>query len=405
MSSAAGQPAPVAVRPTFARIDLDAVRANYAAVARHVDGPEAPLVIAVVKANAYGHGAVPVARALESAGAGMLACADIEEAVTLRDGGIRAPILVFGALSVSDLDGVFTHGLTPTVSSPFAARALSDAAVRRRTTVACHLKIDTGMNRLGFRFDNLRHTMPDVLGRPGLEVAAAYTHFATADDPDHPLFGLQRARFDESLRCLAGLGVRPVLRHAANSAALLRDRRTWYEGVRPGLLLYGLIPPGVEASLPVAPVMTMRSRVVAVKGMRVGEATGYGAHAPVERPTTVAVVPAGYADGLDVRMAGRGSVLVRGRRAPVVGAVSMDSITVDVTGLEVTPGDEVVLVGAQSGARIDAGEIAAALGTVPHEILCRTGSRIVRTYAGRGDRRPAAPAGTPRRTEAGGAPV
>ena len=362
------------------------MRANYAAVARHVDGPQAPLVIAVVKANAYGHGAVPVARALESAGAGMLACADIEEAVTLRDGGIRAPVLVFGALSVSDLDGVFTHGLTPTVSSPFAARALSDAAVRRGVTVACHVKIDTGMNRLGFRFDNLQQTMPDVLGLPGLEVAAVYTHFATADDPEHPLFGLQRARFDESLRRLAALGVRPALRHAANSAALLRDRKTWYEGVRPGLLLYGLIPPGLEASIPVAPAMTMRSRVVAVKGMRVGETTGYGAHAPVERPTTVAVVPAGYADGLDVRMAGRGSVLVGGRRAPVVGAVSMDSITVDVTGLDVTPGDEVVLVGAQSGARIDAGEIAAALGTVPHEVLCRTGSRIVRTYAGRGDR-------------------
>ena len=377
------EPASVAVRPTFARVDLDAVRDNYAAVARHVAGPKAPLVIAVVKANAYGHGAVPVARALEQAGAAMLACADIEEAVTLRDGGIRAPILVFGALGISDLDGVFNHGLTPTVSSPFAARALSDAAARRGVTVSCHLKIDTGMNRLGFRFDNLGQTMRDVLGRPGLEIAAAYTHFATADEPAHPLFELQRKRFDESLRRLAGMGIRPALRHAANSAALLRDRETWYGAVRPGLLLYGLVPPGVEASVPVAPAMTMRSRVVAVKGMRVGETTGYGARAPVDRPATIAVVPAGYADGLDVRMAGRGSVLVRGRRAPVVGAVSMDSITIDVTGLDVTPGDEVVLVGEQSGRRIGAGEIAAALGTVPHEVLCRTGSRIVRTYAGR----------------------
>ncbi len=381
----APDPAPdaVAVRPTFARVDLDAVRANYAAVARHVSGPGAPLVIAVVKANAYGHGAVPVARALEQAGAAMLACADIEEAVTLRDGGITAPILVFGALGISDLDGVFTHGLTPTVSSPFAARALSDAAARRGATVTCHLKIDTGMNRLGFRFDNLGHTIRDVLGRPGLEIAAAYTHFATADEPAHPLFDLQRKRFDESLRRLAGMGIRPGLRHAANSAALLRDRSTWYDAVRPGLLLYGLVPPGLEATVPVAPAMTMRSRVVAVKGMRPGETTGYGARAPVDRPATIAVVPAGYADGLDVRMAGRCSVLVRGRRVPVVGAVSMDSITIDVTGLDVTPGDEVVLVGEQSRRRIDAGEIAAALGTVPHEVLCRTGSRIVRTYAGR----------------------
>ena len=378
-------PGSAAVRPTFARVDLDAVRANYGAVARHVSGPRPPLVIAVVKANAYGHGAVPVARALEQAGAAMLACADIEEAVTLRDGGIRAPILVFGALGISDLDGVFTHGLTPTVSSPFAARALSDAAARRGVTVTCHLKIDTGMNRLGFRFDNLGHTM-DVLGRPGLEIAAAYTHFATADEPAHPLFDLQRKRFDESLRRLAGMGIRPGLRHAANSAALLRDRSTWYDAVRPGLLLYGLVPPGLEATVPVAPAMTMRSRVVAVKGMRAGETTGYGARAPVDRPATIAVVPAGYADGLDVRMAGRCSVLVRGRRVPVVGAVSMDSITIDVTGLDVTPGDEVVLVGEQSRRRIGAGEIAAALGTVPHEVLCRTGSRIVRTYAGGSDR-------------------
>lgn len=387
MPTSRDRPAPgaAAVRPTFARVDLDAVRANYAAVTRHVAGPKAPRVIAVVKANAYGHGAAPVARALESAGAGMLACADIEEAVTLRDGGIRAPILVFGALGISDLDGVFTHRLTPTVSSPFAARALSDAAARRGVTVSCHLKIDTGMNRLGFRFDNLGHTMQDVLGRPGLEIAAAYTHFATADEPSHPLFELQRKRFDESLRRLAAMGIRPALRHAANSAALLRDRNAWYDAVRPGLLLYGLVPPGVEASFPVAPAMTMRSRVVAVKGMRVGETTGYGARAPVDRPATIAVVPAGYADGLDVRMAGRGSVLVGGRRAPVVGAVSMDSITIDVTGLDVTPGDEVVLVGEQSGGRIDAGEIASALGTVPHEVLCRTGSRIVRTYAGGSD--------------------
>lgn len=383
MPTSPDRPAPVAVRPTFARVDLDAVRANYAAVARHVSGPTTPLVIAVVKANAYGHGAVPVARALEQAGAAMLACADIEEAVTLRDGGIRAPILVFGALGISDLDGVFTHGLTPTVSSPFAARALSDAAARRGVTVSCHLKIDTGMNRLGFRFDNLERTVRDVLGRPGLEIAAAYTHFATADDPAHPLFDLQRKRFDESLRRLAGMGIRPGLRHAANSAALLRDRNTWYDAVRPGLLLYGLVPSGSEAAVPVAPAMTMRSRVVAVKGMRPGETTGYGARAPVDRPATIAVVPAGYADGLDVRMAGRCSVLVRGRRVPVVGAVSMDSITIDVTGLDVTPGDEVVLVGEQSRRRIGAGDIAAALGTVPHEILCRTGSRIVRTYAGR----------------------
>ena len=246
--------------------------------------------------------------------------------------------------------------------------------------MACHLKIDTGMNRLGFRYDNLTQTVPEVLDGAGLEIDAVYTHFATAEDRAHPLFDVQRARFDEAVRCLEELGLRARLRHAANSAALLRERATWYAAVRPGLLLYGVAPAGHTEALPLTPVMSLRSRVVAVKGMRVGETAGYGARSPVMRPTRVAVVPAGYADGLDVRIAGRGSVIVGGHRVPVIGSVSMDSITIDVTGLDVTPGDEVVLLGTQGGASIDVAEVAAAVGTVPHEILCRTGSRIVRTY-------------------------
>ncbi|MDA1094986.1 MAG: alanine racemase [Acidobacteria bacterium] len=369
------------VRPTYAHIDLDAIRANFLAVQSYVGGRLGGVeVIAVVKANGYGHGAVPVARALETAGATMLACADIEEGVELRRGGIRAPILVFGALSVSDLDGVFTHNLTPTISSPFAARALQDAASRRGTRVRCHLKIDTGMNRLGFRDDNLADTMPPVLAGDGLDIDAVYTHFATAEDRGHPLFDQQRQRFDAALQRLSALGVRPRVRHAGNSAALLRDPSTWLDAVRPGLLLYGVAPPAWAGHLTLTPAMTLHSRVVAVKGMRVGETAGYGARDPVTRPTTIAVIPAGYADGLDVRLAGRGAVLVRGRRVPVVGSVCMDSITVDVTGLDVSPGDEVVLLGSQDGATIGADEVAATIGTVPHEILCRTGSRIVRTY-------------------------
>ena len=368
-------------RPTYSRVDLDAVSANYRAVVAYVE-EDRPQVIAVVKANAYGHGAIQVARALESAGASMLACADIDEGVELRRGGVRIPILVFGALSVSDLDGVFSYGLTPTVSSPFAARALREAAVRRRTRVSCHLKIDTGMNRLGFRHDNLQRTVPDVLAAPGLEIAAVYTPYATAEDRGHSLFDLQQARFREALSCLAGLGLQPRLVHAANSAAVVRDRASWYGAVRPGLLLYGVTPRGLGRALPLRPAMSLCSRVVAVKGMRAGETTGYGGRTPVPRPTTVAVVPAGYADGLDVRLAGRGTVIVGGRAVPIIGSVCMDSITVDVTGLDVTPGDEVVLLGPQGETCIDAGDVAEVIGTVPHEVLCRTGNRIVRTYTG-----------------------
>lgn len=373
------------VRPTVARIDLPALASNYRSLVESLEREPSerggtPGVIAVVKANAYGHGAAPVARALESAGADVLACADIEEGTTLRAAGVTADILVFGALSVSDLDGIFDGRLTPTISTPGAAKAVQAAAERYKQQVRYHLKIDTGMNRLGFRFDNLRRTLPDLLASPNLQLDAVYTHFATADEPGSPLFERQRVRFAAALTELAALGARPRYRHAANSAAFLRDSRVWYDRVRPGLLLYGIVPPPLASTLRLAPVMTLRSSVVAVKGMRVGEATGYGARFVAERPTTIAIVPAGYADGLDLRLAGRGVVLIRGRRAPVVGSVCMDMLMADVTGLDVSPGDEVVLIGEQGSDRIDVREMAAAIGTIPWEVVCRVGSRIQRQY-------------------------
>ena len=343
--------------------------------------PRIPGVIAVIKANAYGHGAAQVACALEDAGADLLACADIEEGATLRAAGVRAEILVFGALSVSDLDGLFDCGLTPTISTPGAARAVQAAAARCRRRLRYHLKIDTGMNRLGFRYDNLRRTLPEVLGSENLELDAIYTHFATADDIDSPLFNEQRLRFEGALEVIQQLGARWRYQHACNSAALLRDSRVWYDRVRPGLLLYGIVPPPLASTLPLEPAMSLGSRVVAVKGVRPGEGVGYGVRFTADRPTTIAVVPAGYADGLDLRLAGRGAVLIRGRRAPIVGAVSMDMLAVDVTGLDASPGDDVVILGSQDGDRIDVREMAATIGTIPYEILCRIGSRIERVYS------------------------
>jgi alanine racemase len=310
----------------------------------------------------------------------MLACADIEEGVLLREAGVRVPVLVFGALSVSDLDGVFTHHLTPTISTPSAARALQKAAAMRGIRLHCHLKIDTGMNRLGLRHDNLRNTLPEIASSPNLAIDAVYTHFATADDPESPAFGEQRERFDRVLGELSELGIAPTRRHAANSAAILRDERTWYDAVRPGLLLYGLVPPPLGSTVGIRPVMTLHSRIVAVKGLRPGEATGYGLRYRVDRPASIAIVPAGYADGLDRRLAGRGHVLVRGRRASIVGSVCMDMLMIDVTGTEVSPGDEVVLIGEQDGQVIDVREMAGTIDTIPYELLCRIGSRIERQY-------------------------
>ncbi len=394
------------IRPTVARVDLNALKTNYRYLAAHVAADESrqTTIIAVVKANAYGHGAPQVAGALEDAGATTLACADLEEGATLRAAGVRAEILVFGALSVSDLDGLFDCRLTPTISTPGAARAVQAAAAKYHQRVRYHLKIDTGMNRLGFRFDNLRRTLPELLASPNLDLDAMYTHFATADDPESPHFNEQRLRFDRATEEVltmnrgergdrrGGKGThttsadsaiaavkRPYV-HAANSAALLRDSRAWYDRVRPGLLLYGLVPPPLASTISLTPVMTLHSRVVAVKGVRAGEGVGYGLKFNAEQPATIAIVPAGYADGLDLRLGGRGVVLIRGRRVPIIGAVSMDMLTADVTGLDVSPGDEVVLIGSQENERVDAREMAAQIGTIPYEILCRIGSRIERVY-------------------------
>jgi alanine racemase len=248
------------------------------------------------------------------------------------------------------------------------------------------------MNRLGFRHDNLRRTLPELLASSNLRLEAIYTHFATADESESPFFDIQRKNFEAALKAIDSIadpkGPRRsdrVLIHAANSAATLRDSRVWYDMVRPGLMLYGIVPPPLASTIPLKPVMSLTSRVVAVKGVRPGEGVGYGLRFEADKPVTTAVIPAGYADGIDLRVSGRSQVLIRGRRVPIVGAVSMDMMMVDVTGLEeVSPGDEVVIIGRQgdeSWQQIDAREMAAAIGTIPYEVVCRIGSRIERVYA------------------------
>ena len=310
----------------------------------------------------------------------MLACADIEEGIVLRRGGVHVPILVFGALSVSDLDGVFSHDLTPTISTPSAARALQDAAARHGVVLHCHLKIDTGMNRLGFRHDNLEASIPEVASSSHLAIDAVYTHFATADDPEHPLFAEQRERFESALRAPArtrrhrlGPPRRELGGAASRRARLVRLRPSRAPAVRHRS--------AAACRHDCAPACALaHSRIVAVKGLRPGEGTGYGMKTLVDRPTTVAVVPAGYADGLDLRLAGRGHMLVRGRRAPIVGSVCMDMTMIDVTGTDAAPGDEVVILGQQDDEMMDVREMAAAVGTIPYELLCRLGARIQRVY-------------------------
>jgi len=372
------------IRQTVAHVDLGALAHNARAILAFLAsqrGDAAPALVGVVKADAYGHGGAEAARALVDAGAGLLACADIEEAVALRRAALTAPILVFGAFSLGDLDGIFEYALTPTLSTPTAARRLQDAAARRDVRLRYHLGVDTGMNRLGFRHDNLPRTLPAVLAAPNLELAGVYTHFASADEPGSELFARQQRNFEAADRVLASLGARGYVRHAANSGALLAAPASWFDLVRPGLLVYGVAPSAFEGRVPVKPVMSLRSRVAAVKGVRPGESIGYGGRFVARRPTAMAIVPAGYADGLDTRLEGRGAVLVRGRRVPIVGAVSMDMIALDVTGLAVEPGDEVVITGRQGDEEITVAEMARWVSTIPYELLCRVGARVERVYS------------------------
>ena len=340
------------IRQTVAHVDLDAIRSNFRAIVQFLESlgrPPSPGVIAVVKANAYGHGAAEVgAGARAGRGRDARLCRHRGRRRAPRRPAIAVPILVFGALSVSDLDGLFTHDLTPTISTPGRRAALEAAAARHGVRLRCHLKIDTGMNRLGFRHDNLARTLPRARGGPQLEIDAVYTHFATADDPEHPAF----ARAARAVRGGAGAaaGARASRPPSGTPPTARRCCATSASGTTssvPGLLLYGIVPPPLAATLALRPALSLRSRIVAVKGIRPGEGIGYGLRGAVDRPVTLAVVPAGYADGLDTRLAGRGDVLVRGRRAPIVGSVCMDMTMIDVTGTDVAPGDEVVIVGEQ----------------------------------------------------------
>jgi len=363
------------IRSTVAHVDLAALQANFKAIQEFLKaGPadpkglrrSVPRVIAVVKANAYGHGSERVALALEAAGADLLACADIEEAIVLRRAGVRAPILVFGALSVSDLDGLFEFSLTPTISTPSAVRAVQGAAGRHKKAIGYHLKIDTGMNRLGFRHDNLRRTLPELLASNTLRLEAIYTHFATADEPDTPYFDQQRQNFETALTVideLRGGEKRPSI-HAANSAATLRLPESHFDAVRCGGAIYGLSPFNSDPTDDVLePVLSWQSFLAQVKQLQPGQSTGYGRRFVAEEPTWIGIVPVGYADGFQRTLTGT-EVRVGGEPRPVVGTVSMDSFAVQLD-RELPVGTPVVLLGhgmlAETHARV--------AGTINYDLL------------------------------------
>ncbi|MGF1465673.1 MAG: alanine racemase [Sandaracinaceae bacterium] len=365
-----------AVRPTRAEVDLDALASNLTEIRRRTGDAR---VLAVVKADAYGHGLLPVARHLAASGVEGFCVALVEEGLALREAGIERPVLVLNGIYGRAHRAVVEAGLTPIVYDAADLAAFSAVAQARKEPVGLHLKVDTGMGRLGVPRDDLEAFLDRLAGLPGLRVDGLMTHLASAED-DEEATARQLARFDEARRAVEERGHRPAVLHTANSAgALLRppSRRSL---VRVGLALYG-VPPAPGSGAGLRPVLRLVSTVARVATLRPGESVGYGRTWRAPSPSRVATLAIGYGDGLPWRLTNRGQVLVGGRRCPIVGRVSMDLVGVDVSAVEACArGDEAVLIGAQGAERIRVEELAAWSGTLSYEILTRLSPRIPRRY-------------------------
>jgi alanine racemase len=354
-------------------IDLAALRYNFSKVKALVKQPTA--VLAVVKSDAYGHGMVPVARELEKLGVEYLGVSTCREAVTLRQGGVKSPILLLLGVEQDELAQVIQYRLTPAIFRSDVARAVSAAALAADTIIPVHLKIDTGMGRLGVPYVEADKFLELIKSLEGINLEGLLSHFASADERDKSFSNKQLERFHRILGRAENIGLKPRYAHIANSAGVIDLPDSYLQLVRPGLMLYGA-PPSPELHRPIQlrPVMTLKTRVLQLKEVPAGSPIGYGCTYSTTRPSLIATLPVGYDDGYDRLLSNRGEVLVRNRRAPVVGRISMCLTTVDVTDIPgVQPDDEVVLLGRQGEEVITADDIAAKISTINYEIFCNIG--------------------------------
>ncbi|HUM06100.1 MAG TPA: alanine racemase [Terriglobales bacterium] len=372
--------------PTWAEVSLDALRHNFRAVKNLVG--EGVSICAVVKADAYGHGSPACAQALQSEGAPWFGVTGTEEAMDLRHAGITARLLLMTGYWKGEEDEVVANNLTPVVWEPWHVERLDKAAQRKQVRLPVHLKIDTGMTRLGVSVEALSALCETLAASQNLQLEGVSTHFASVRDPEKTR--KQAARFEEGLRIVRSNGLWPALVHMANSAATLSRSETWQTMVRPGIALYGYsrspspdsTQNGVAAQL-LRPVLSWKTRVIAVKDVAAGQAVGYGGTFVTQERSRIAVLPVGYADGFHRLLSNRGRVIIRGEYAPVAGRVSMDLTTVDVTHISgVDVGDEVILIGRDNGKSVDAREHARICETIPYEITCSISKRVPRIYLG-----------------------
>jgi len=375
-------------RPTWAEVSLAALRANFRAVQNHVG--EKVQVCAVVKADAYGHAAVPCARELELEGAKWFGVTTTDEGVPLRTAGVRGRILLLSGFWRGDEEEVIQQKLTVTVWEPWQVEAMNQAAGRLGAPPQpIHLKVDTGMGRLGVKPEDLPAMCRLIQRSKGLVLEGLFTHFASAEVLDAPEMAQQMECFQQAARVVRDAGLTPALCHMDNTAAIFSHPETWQNMVRPGLALYGYVLPQMRGgkpvtnslALPLCPALSWKTRILSIKEVRSGQRLGYNGTYTTTVPSRIAALPLGYADGYSRALSNRGRVIVRGAYAPIVGAISMDLTLIDITAVPgVDVGDEVVLLGRSAPLSVDAAELARHAGTVPYEVLCGISKRVPRIH-------------------------
>ena len=364
-------------RPTWAEVDLNVLIHNYRTLATLTDAR----VLPVVKANAYGHGAVAVARALADEGATAFVVAIVEEGLELRQAGITQDILVLQGAWPGQEDAAVRNRLIPAVFSAESVGRLEQAACRASEPVRVHVKVDTGMTRLGVPWNSMESLLA-ALGRAGrVRVSGTFSHFACSEENDPAFNRKQMRRFQQAVKNIRGAGLDPGELHLSNSGGMLYCGYARNLSARPGIALYGYPPAPERSPVVLKPVLSLKTRIARIHTISAGESVGYNRTFTAARATPVATLPIGYADGYDRGLSNRGKVIIRDRWAPVLGRVSMDLITVDVTALpEVSVGEEVTLLGSSENCTMDAATWAGLLGTIPYEILTNIGSRVPRIY-------------------------
>jgi alanine racemase len=368
-------------RPTVAEVDLKALEFNYRQIQKKVS--KGAKILGVVKADAYGHGSLRVSLALEALGVEYLGVAIPEEGVELRKGGVRTPILVLGGLfSEEEGNRFLRYNLTPVVFERESLRWLSKEAKKHRKTVRVHLKVDTGMGRLGVSTEGWPAFLQEVTRYREINVEGILSHFSMADEDGGAYSMEQWRKFEQAVAVAQASGLRPRYLHMANSANLATFAFCSGSLVRPGIMLYGSYPsPTFEKRIKLRPLMTLKTRIHFLKRVPAGIRISYGGTFVTQRESLIATLPIGYADGYRRLLSNRGEVLIRGQKAPVVGTVCMDYVMVDVTHIaRVSSGDEVVLLGKQGKEKISAEEVAEKLGTISYEVLCSVGKRVPRVY-------------------------